>query len=228
MVMILENVVPFGRSLDEYRRMFNLSASDLAGTIVGLGDGPASFNAEGTKLGYNITSIDPIYTFTGSEIESRFNQVVDTIISQVKATNSWVWSYHASPEALRQARVRALNYFLADYELGKQEGRYQIGELPKTSFSNQQFSLALCSHLLFLYSEQLNYEFHERAIAEMLRVAAEVRIFPLLTLRVERSPYVDKVMSVFAAQGYTVSVQTVGYELQKGGNQMLVIRHAAE
>ena len=51
MVMKLEKVVPFGRSLDEYKNMFTLSDSDLEKTIVGIGDGPASFNAELSALG---------------------------------------------------------------------------------------------------------------------------------------------------------------------------------
>jgi hypothetical protein len=46
MAMQLDQVVPFGRSLDEYCQMFALSEDDLARTIIGVGDGPASFNAE--------------------------------------------------------------------------------------------------------------------------------------------------------------------------------------
>lgn len=62
--MRLEKVVPFGRSFDEYIKMFNLSESNLKRRILGVGDGPASFNAEATKLGVNVTSIDPIYQFS--------------------------------------------------------------------------------------------------------------------------------------------------------------------
>ena len=46
--MKLSVVIPWGRSFDEYRRMFVLTGDDLAGTILGCGDGPASFNAEAT------------------------------------------------------------------------------------------------------------------------------------------------------------------------------------
>jgi hypothetical protein len=56
MVMQLERVVPFGRSLDEYIKIFDLTTQDLGKTILSAGDGPASFNAEGTKLGYHIKS----------------------------------------------------------------------------------------------------------------------------------------------------------------------------
>jgi len=43
MVMRLEKVVPFGRSFDEYIKMFNLSESNFKMRILGIGDGPASF-----------------------------------------------------------------------------------------------------------------------------------------------------------------------------------------
>ena len=49
--MKLEKIVPFGRSLDEYKSMFALSDSDSNKKIIGVGDGPASFNAEMFALG---------------------------------------------------------------------------------------------------------------------------------------------------------------------------------
>jgi hypothetical protein len=44
--MPLTEIVPWGRSFDEYRAMFALSEGDLGGRILGCGDGPASFNAK--------------------------------------------------------------------------------------------------------------------------------------------------------------------------------------
>ncbi|MGB3205554.1 MAG: SAM-dependent methyltransferase [Crinalium sp.] len=225
MTMQLEKVVPFGRSLDEYIKMFHLKEADLNQRILGVGDGPASFNAEATKLGFNVTSIDPIYQFSGVEILARFNAVVNNIINQVKATpNDWVWSYHQSPDDLRQNREQAINKFINDYEQGKLEGRYLNQELPKLNFKNKNFDLALCSHFLFLYSDHYDYQFHLDSIIEMLRVVQEVRIFPLLTLMLQRSPYLDKVIQQLGEMGYSVSIVKVEYEFQKGGNEMLVIK----
>ena len=51
MSFTLEKIVPWGRSFDEYISMFSLSANDLKKKILGCGDGPASFNAELTKIG---------------------------------------------------------------------------------------------------------------------------------------------------------------------------------
>ncbi|MBD2433529.1 MULTISPECIES: hypothetical protein [Fischerella] len=225
MAMKLAKVVPFGRSLDEYVQMFNLTKSDLHKRILGVGDGPASFNAEATKIGVHVTSIDPIYQFSSDEILKRFNEVVDNIIDQVKASpDDWIWSYHKSPEDLRWNRVRAINKFISDYEQGKQEKRYQVGELPKLNFQEKEYDIALCSHFLFLYSDHHDYQFHFDAIKEMLRVSQEVRIFPLLTLMLQRSPYLDRITQELQELGYTVSIVKVEYELQKGGNEMLWIR----
>lgn len=223
--MQLEKVVPFGRSLDEYIKMFDLSPNDLQQRILGVGDGPASFNAEGTKVGLNITSIDPIYQFTGVEIRQRFDQIVDNVIDQVIATpNNWVWSYHDSPQALKENRIKTIELFIDDYEQGKQDGKYLNQELPRLDFADQCFDLALCSHFLFLYSAHLDLDFHLDSIKEMLRVSQEIRIFPLLTLMQKTSPYLDVVMSELSNLGYFMKVKEVSYEFQPGGNKMLVIK----
>jgi SAM-dependent methyltransferase len=225
MVMKLDTVVPFGRSLDEYIRMFTLTPTELDQRILGIGDGPASFNAEATQRGMKVTSVDPVYEFSGAEIQHRFEAVVDGIIEQIRATpNNWVWSYHQSPDDLRHNRERALAKFLADYDQGKDCDRYQVGELPKLNFPDQAFDLALCSHFLFLYSEHCDYDFHRDSIRELLRVSQEVQIFPLLTLAQERSPYLSPLLKELQQAGQAASIVQVDYELQPGGNEMLVIR----
>jgi hypothetical protein len=221
----LDEVVPFGRSLDEYIRMFNLTPCDRNQPILGIADGPASFNAEGTRLGYQITSVDPLYVFTADQIQQQFEAVVDNIITQIKNTpEDWIWTYHRSPDDLRKNRETALHRFCEDYEKGKTEHRYLVGSLPDLNHLEKTYALGLCSHFLFLYSEQLSEAFHLESIHELLRICEEVRIFPLLTLKLERSPYLEPVIQALECQGYTCEIQTVTYELQKGGNQMLRIQ----
>lgn len=222
--MQLSTIVPFGRSKAEYELIFNLTPEDCQKKILGCGDGPASFNAEMTALGYDVISFDPIYQFTGQEIKGRFDAVIDLIISQVIASpDDWVWGYHQSPQHLKKNRLLVMERFLTDYEQGKQDNRYLIAELPVLPFGHQSFELALCSHFLFLYSQHLSYDFHLQSILELLRVAQEVRIFPLLTLNLQLSPYLVEIVSFLSSQGYLYKVETVSYELQKGGNQMLSI-----
>jgi hypothetical protein len=224
-VVKLENVVPFGRSLDEYQRMFSLTELNLNKSILGVGDGPASFNAEATKRGGNVISIDPIYQFGSEEIFQRFNNVVDNIIEQVRVTSDdYIWSYHKSPDDLKKNRIKAIETFISDYETGKKEGRYKLETLPNLSFKDNEYELALCSHFLFLYSQHYDYQFHYQSILEMLRVSREVRIFPLLTLMLERSPYLDRIINNLTQKDYQVNIVRVSYEFQKGGNEMLVIK----
>ena len=223
--MKLESVVPFGRSLDEYRKMFNLTNDDLRLNILGVGDGPASFNAELTAQRGNVISVDPIYAFDAEEIRRRFYAVVDGIMEQVNKTpNDWVWSYHSSPQSLRKNRENVTNVFSEDYSQHHDTGRYIQGSLPTLPFSDNSFELALCSHFLFLYSDLLSYNFHEQSIREMLRVAQEIRVFPLITLMLERSSYIVRLHRVLEGVGYTAEIQKVDYELQKGGNEMLVVK----
>ncbi len=228
MAMQLERVVPFGRSLDEYIRMFSLTDADLRKSILSVGDGPASFNAEGTKLGYQITSIDPLYIFTSSHIRQRFYEVVDNIIEQVERTpDDWVWTYHGSPSGLKRHRENVIYRFCEDYEIGKVQGRYEIGELPKLNYQDNEYELGLCSHFLFLYSDHFDEQFHFNSICEMLRVCHEVRIFPLLTLMLKPSPHLSGVIAELTKNGYKCEIQRVDYELQRGGNEMLTITESA-
>lgn len=227
MKLKLENVVPWGRSLDEYRRMFNLTSEQLKQSILDCGGGPASFNAEMSHLGYKVISCDPVYQFTASEIAQRIQETYPVILEAAKANQEkFVWNDIQSPEHLGEVRMASMTKFLQDFPQGVREGRYLTDELPTLSFQNHQFDLALCSHLLFTYSEQLSFEFHLRSILEMCRVAKEVRVFPLIpNFSCEPSPYIEPLISQLSEQGYTVEIKQVAYEFQRNGNQLLRIQH---
>jgi SAM-dependent methyltransferase len=222
--MKLNEVVPWGRTMEEYKLMFALSDTDLNKKILGCGDGPASFNAEMTELGYSVVSIDPIYEFSGDQIRQRFEETYEPIISQVKQNvDRYIWQNFDDADQLGYARLAAMDKFLLDYETGKMAERYLPQSLPKLKLADNQFDLCVCSHLLFLYSEQLSLDFHIASIHELLRISLEVRIFPLLKLDCEPSPYLESVIENLSSQQFDVKVQPVPYEFQKGGNQMLKI-----
>ena len=221
----LDKVVPWGRSYDEYVSMFDLTENDLVLRILGCGDGPAAFNSALTKRGGNVISIDPIYVFDAAQIKSRVSDTYETVITQMrKNKNDYVWGAIPSVEQLGNVRMSAMETFLADFEIGKQEGRYIAGELPSLPFESGRFDIALSSHFLFLYSAHLSAEFHLQALQEMLRVAHEVRVFPLLALDSAPSPHLDFVSKYLENHGFGVEVKRVPYEFQRGGNEMLVIK----
>jgi hypothetical protein len=221
----LDQVVPWGRSFDEYQRMFALTGDDFARSILGCGDGPASFNAEATGRGVRVVSCDPIYAFGAAEISARIAATGDEVLEQTrKNAGEFVWD-EAIPdvEALGQIRMEAMRTFLADFEPGKIAGRYVEAALPALPVPDRSFDLALCSHFLFLYTSQLGESFHQEALRELCRVAAEVRIFPLLALGGHPSPYVQACVTSLRGSGHRVSIERVPYEFQRGGNQMLRI-----
>ena len=225
MPFTIDGVVPWGRTMEEYCGMFDLGERDLRGRILGCGDGPASFNAEMTALGYSVVSVDPLYAFPGEAIERRVEETYDIIVEQLaRNMDDFVWTYVPSLPALGERRMTAMRRFLADYARGKCEGRYLDASLPDLPFEDNGFDLALSSHFLFLYSEQFDLTFHVCALQEMLRVATEVRAFPLLQIGGAPSPHIEGVIDAFTAQGFQARIEDVPYEFQRGGSRMLRLR----
>lgn len=223
----LDQVVPWGRSFDEYIAMFSLTSADMAGRLLGCGDGPASFNAEATRNGSSVVSCDPIYAFSTADIEARIAATYGQVIDQIQRNPSqFVWETIRSVEELARVRMAAMQVFLQDYPAGLAEGRYLNLELPALPFPDGAFDLALCSHLLFLYSLQLDGAFHRASLLELCRVAREVRVFPLVALDGAMSPHLEGSVEILRAAGFKTSIQRVSYEFQRGACEMLRIYRA--
>lgn len=217
-----EEAVPWGRSFDEYRRMFNLSDADLHRSILGCADGPASFNAAMSQRGHRVISCDPLYQFSAAQIQEQIDATYQTVMEQTRRNQDrFVWDSIPSPDALGEIRMAAMRDFLADYEQGAHDGRYIAAELPALPFAPGTFDLALCSHFLFLYSDNFSLDFHQQSIDALCHVANEVRIFPVLNYNAEPSPHLEPLLEHLTRTGRHAVVETVPYEFQRGGNQML-------
>lgn len=206
-----QKVVPWGRSFNEYCRMFDLTDENLQRKILGCADGPASFNAEMSRKGHRVVSCDPLYRLTTDQIKLRIE------------AKKFVWDRIRSLEELGRLRLEAMSDFIRDYERGKKEGRYAAAELPDLPFAPSSFDIALCSHFLFFYSDSLSLAFHQGAVDELCRVAHEVRIFPILTYKADPSPLVAPIADHARKAGWIVSIEKVPYEFQRGGNLMMKI-----
>jgi hypothetical protein len=218
----LEQVVPWGRSFDEYRHMFALSEADLRSRILGCADGPASFNAELTRRGGRVVSCDPLYKWSAGQIRDRIDATSPQILEQTRQNASgFCWNTIRSIEELATVRHSAMSTFLEDYAEGA--GRYVAGELPALPFAPGSFDLALCSHFLFLYTIHMSEMIHVAAIRAMCRAAREVRIFPLVALDGTASAYLCGVRQQLEAGGYTAWIERVPYEFQRGANEMMRI-----
>lgn len=218
-----QNVVPWGRSFQQYRQMFALSDDDLGRRILGCADGPASFNAELTQKGGRVVSCDPLYELDAQRISDRIDETYEQVLAWTRQNRErYVWTGEISSVAeLGRVRLEAMQLFLDDYEAGREQGRYVADGLSNLPFADSSFDLAICSHFLFLYSEQVSEALHFAGIREMCRVAGECRVFPLVEVGSIPSRHVDPLLARLEDAGMATSVERVEYEFQKGGNEML-------
>src|SRR5262245_3842523 len=152
MPFTLHDVVPWGRSYEEYLRMFALGQDELRQRILGCADGPASFNAEAAARGVRVVSCDPLYEFPAQIVNERIEATSPEILEQTrKNAGTFVWNTITSVDELGLVRKAAMSRFIDDYERGLDERRYVAAALPELPFPDAAFDLALCSHFLFLY-----------------------------------------------------------------------------
>ncbi len=218
----LDGIVPWGRRMAEYRAFFDLDNRPAGRRILDVGAGPASFAAEATAAGLTVTALDPLYRFGGDAIRRRATAVAPAMTQGLeRARDRFVWDFYGSREALLRTRQEALEIFLEDYEWGRTCGRYRAGALPDLPFADRQFDLALCSHLLFLYGDRLDRAFHLAALEELLRVAPEVRVFPLHDLEGRRSAHLDGIVAALRERGIAAEERPVAFEFQRNATTLL-------
>jgi len=213
--------------MNEYVRMFALSEADRGKSILGCGDGPASFNAEWRAVGGRVVSVDPVYQYSAEAIARHIDEARDWVVANTLTNmDAYVWDEMKSVENLVEVRTKAMRHFLGDYVAG---GRpYAAAQLPDLPFVDGQFDLALCSHFLFTYSAIISTEMHVSFLLESLRVAGEVRVFPILDMDGGPSPHVEPVREALAAAGFSAHIERAPYEYQKGGNEMLRVLPGAD
>lgn len=223
--LILKDIVLIGRTFDEYYRMFNLTDELLKNEIIlDVASGVSSFCAQARARGYNVTASDKIYTSEPSEIERKCAKDLDVVMKQLPGiADLYLWNYFKDIKALKNNREKAYRIFIKDF---KKYGvkRYVPVEFPATNFLNEQFTIALASHFLFLYEDYLDYDFHKKTILELLRVVSkELRIFPIVNFKGKRSIFVEPVMHDVDFGRFQISIKRVDYEFIRNGNEMMVI-----
>ncbi len=224
--MTIARPVAWGRTLAEYRAMFALDSPPAAlGPVLDVGAGPASFAAEWVAAGGRAVAADPLYGQDPGWIRADLDAAEASVRRLLdESRDRFVWGHFADPDALVAERRAAAARFLADHASDRRQGRYVAAALPRLPFAERRFALALCSHLLFLYGETLDLDFHRAALAELLRVAREVRVFPLLEMSGAPSRHREPVIGVLEADGAVVQIERVAYMVQRGGDEMLRIR----
>ena len=212
------------RSFDEYVAMFDLGRAELSGRVLDCSAGASSFVAGAAGRGCAAVGVDPAYALDrrrlaelGRDDMRRGREIA------FAHPDRFTWDWYGSAEARETLRMQALATFLPD--LVMHSSRYVAGQLPNLPFRDAAFDLALCSHLLFTWADELGRGWHAAALRELARVAREVRVFPIvLQGRGEPVPFWDELMADLAAVGLTTQVRQVAYEFQLGANRMLVVR----
>ena len=218
----LEDFLITGRTFGEYMAFFNLKTSELDGCkVLDCPSGASSFIAEAKAKGIDAKGVDILYQYEREDIKSQGVKSIEMIYQNQDVFDKANMSFYGSVANHRRFREEALRQFSEDYN--RQD--YLFAQLPRLPFEDESFDMLLSSHLLFVYDDRLDYDFHQNSIKEMLRVSREVRIFPLVdynNTRVDEeenfSPYVYQIVQKFGGE-----IIKVDFEFQKGANYMLRI-----
>jgi len=217
-------VPPWGRSAAEYEAFFALSDVLPAARLLDCAAGPSSFAAEWSQQGRLVVAADPSYRFSGKEIAAEFVPTANRMLAgMIKAYDRFKWDHYRSPEAVVRLRRDVLEAFLSDYASSNGVGRYVAARLPELPFRSGSFDVVLCSHLLFLYSREVDEEMHLACLREMLRVGREVRIFPLLDMDGQSSAHLEPSIQALRASAH-VELVPVPFEFRYGDSRMLRLR----
>jgi hypothetical protein len=214
-----QNLLGWGLNLADYKDMFDLNDTDLNKTILDYHAGPSTFNSELSQQAKRIISLHPLYALPLKELSEtlteKTTQLADLIHTQAQ---DFAWDQYATPAALIDARQTRIDAFLADFPTGLAEGRY-IDTLPPAP---PHFELALLSHALFS-EQQDDLDHHLATINQLIHIADEVRIFPLLDQHGQISSLVGPISLALQQQNFGVEIREVTYHLQPNDNAMLRI-----
>lgn len=213
-------VPPWGRSAPEYEAFFALANVPSSARVLDCGGGPASFTAEWSRQGRFAVAADPVYQQSGDAIAADFGPTAARMLESTHRTKDrFVWNHFKSPEDVVESRRNTLKRFLSDFQSPDRMGRYVAARLPDLPFPDDAFDLVLCSHLLFLYSEELSLELHIASLREMLRVGREVRVFPLLDMEGRRSEHLDASIEALKPVA-RVDLLSVPFEFRRGDSTL--------
>jgi hypothetical protein len=237
------------RHVAEYRAFLGLTDAELFGPgprgstpgdaarrILDCSAGASGFAAAVNAAGGSVTAVDPAYgdlAALRTDVEASFtggNALIDA------HSDAFTWDWYGSPAARQVLRDEARASFLAD--LTANSGTYVPGALPDLPLPDDAFDLAVTSHLLFTWADVavdtptgravFDEVWHHAALLELLRVAPEVRVFPLVRQGDGADvPFLPRLLETLQADGHTAEVRRVAYEFQRGADQMLVLRRCA-
>ncbi len=219
----------FGRSLAEYAQFFALDPAAWRGRdVLDVAAGPSSFTAEACARKIHAVAVDPGYGSAAVALGAQVERDYAAMFAQMRAKRR-LFRLKSFPsfDAAEADRRAAAQRFLADYETYSIYGRYVRGALPRLPFLDGTFDLVLCAHLLFVYAQQFDHDWHLAACRELVRVSAgEVRIHPLCGADGKPYPGLARLRRELKETGIASEVRAVDYAFFNGADSMLVLRRA--
>lgn len=223
--LVLDRVVLLGRTFEEYCRYFAIDPNQARSLeILDVASGVSSFCVEAHQAGWRVTATDPIYETSVEEIAPRCQADLESVVRDIGLAQTYRWDFYGSPAGMKTYRERAYRAFLADYAVARGT-RYVAGRLPSLPFPDGRFDLTLVSYLLLVYEDQLDYEFHRRALRELLRVTSgEIRIYPTVTFEARPPQWLDRWRNDVEFAGIEIREVATDFEFLLGSNAYLSIR----
>jgi len=224
----LDRIAFYGRTLEEYTKIFNIEPSLMKGLkVLDCPAGPSSFVAEANKLEIRAVGCDPLF---GNELDDLiFHGKIDIehVIDRVSlVSHLYNWDFYSSINGLKEYRMVALQQFQEDYQSGILKNRYIKAGLPNLPFEDKSFDLVLSGHFLFLYSNKLDYKFHLSSILELYRVSSnEVRIYPIQGPDARPYAHMKKLLADVRRKGIEADILPDTFMFQRGSNGILRLTH---
>ncbi|ROO86419.1 hypothetical protein EDD29_3986 [Actinocorallia herbida] len=222
----LDRVLVTSRDFAEYRAMFALDDTTLdTARILDCPGGAGDFGFRVRERGGRAVSVDPIYALEPAALTLRVQEELDRGVRRAHAVpHLYDFSWTGGLAQYVRRRERAAQRFLVDYALDREN--YLDAALPDLPFPDGAFDLALVPNLLFVYAGLFDPAWHRRAVAELVRVAREVRIHPVTDADGRPYPHLPALRADLAAAGIGTSLVEADYRLHPGTQRTLVCRAA--
>jgi SAM-dependent methyltransferase len=207
--------------------MFDLPEQLGGKRILDIAGGASSFTADCNSKGIFAQAVDPRYSYAPEIVLADARAEIETSTEKLRAlAHRFDWTYYGGIDQHRAGRLESFHRFAADFSASDAKKRYIAGSLPELPLADQSFDIVLCSHFLFLYADQFDASFHERAVLDMIRICrpgGQVRIYPLLSLRWEPYPHLSSLLAAICSTGASPSIEDSLLPFIPNSSKMLVI-----
>ncbi len=208
-------------NLSDYQQIFALTDQDLQKKTLDFASGISSVNAELYAQGQTIVSVDPNYRLSPKDMQVQARQILQDNITYLRQHLDSLPAPHAAfADTLIVQWRHSTEQFIADYELGKKQGRYLTIDYSPFTKLDQTFELLLCTDFLFNSTQSLKSSSQD-IMNELCKLAVEVRIFPLPEVKTTVAAELGPIMLALQNRNFGVEIRAVNYPMRKDANAIL-------